>query len=287
MHGEGLAMILVTGATGNVGREVVKLLLESGEEVGAVTRDPDSAAVPAGARVVGGDPSRPTTLTSALRDVKAVLLSPRAVGHGAAELLSLAGEHGAQRVVLLSAVTVQYPAGEARFAGAFKATEDVVKGCGLDWTVLRCADFAANALAWAPQIRQAGVVRGAYGDAATSSIHERDIAAVAASALASSAHAGHSYVLTGPQSLTQRDKVRLIGEAIGRELSFQEISPQQVRQAMIAQGLPDEIPDRLLGSLAHYARQPGPSSDTTAQVLGRPALTFAQWAADHATAFQN
>ena len=126
MHGEGLAMILVTGATGNVGREVVKLLLESGEEVGAVTRDPDSAAVPAGARVVGGDPSRPTTLTSALRDVKAVLLSPRAVGHGAAELLSLAGEHGAQRVVLLSAVTVQYPAGEARFAGAFKAAEDVV-----------------------------------------------------------------------------------------------------------------------------------------------------------------
>ena len=126
----------------------------------------------------------------------------------------------------------------------------------------------------------------AYGDAATSSIHERDIAAVAASALASSAHAGHSYVLTGPQSLTQRDKVRLIGEAIGRELSFQEISPQQVRQAMIAQGLPDEIPDRLLGSLAHYARQPGPSSDTV-QVLGRPALTFAQWAADHATAFQN
>src|ERR1017187_3775008 len=131
MHGEGLAMILVTGATGNVGREVVKLLLESGEEVGAVTRDPDSAAVPAGARVVGGDPSRPTTLTSALRDVKAVLLSPRAVGHGAAELLSLAGEHGAQRVVLLSAVTVQYPAGEARFAGAFKATEDVVRGCGM------------------------------------------------------------------------------------------------------------------------------------------------------------
>src|ERR1039457_5928211 len=264
MRGEGLAMILVTGATGNVGGEVVKLLLESGEEVGAVTRDPDSAA----ARCQGS-PAQPTRRRSWRRRAPVAC-----------------GEHGAQRVVLLSAVTVQYPAGEARFAGAFKAAEDVVKGCGLDWTVLRCADFAANALAWAPQIRQAGVVRGAYGDAATSSIHERDIAAVAASALASSAHAGHSYVLTGPQSLTQRDKVRLIGEAIGRELSFQEISPEQVRQAMIAQGLPDEIPDRLLGSLAHYARQPGPSSDTV-QVLGRPALTFAQWAADHATAFQN
>jgi uncharacterized protein YbjT (DUF2867 family) len=280
-------MILVTGATGNVGREVVKLLLESGEEVGAVTRDPGSTAVPAGARVVGGDPSRPKTLTLALRDVEAVLLSPRAVGRGAAELLSLAGEHGARRVVLLSAVTVQYPAGEARFADAFKAAEDVVTRSGLDWTLLRCADFAANALAWAPQIRQAGVVRGAYGDAATSAIHERDIAAVAALALASPAHAGQAYLLTGPQSLTQRDKVRLIGEAIGRELSFREISPQQVRQAMITQGLPEEIPDRLLGGLAHYAKQPGPSSDTVRQVLGRPALTFAQWAAGHAAAFQN
>jgi uncharacterized protein YbjT (DUF2867 family) len=280
-------MILVTGATGNVGREVVKLLLESGAEVGAVTRDPGSAAVPCGARVVGGDASRPQTLAPGLGDVEAVLLSPRAVGDGTAELLSLARERGAQRVVLLSAVTVEYPAGEARFADAFRAAEDVVKACGLDWTVLRCADFAANALAWAPQIRHAGMVRGAYGDAATSSVHERDIAEVAASALASPAHIGHSYVLTGPQSLTQRDKVRLIGEAIGVQLSFQEVSPEQVRQAMIAQGVPEEIPDRLLGSLASYAQQPGPSSDTVQRVLGRPALTFAQWAAGHAAAFQN
>jgi uncharacterized protein YbjT (DUF2867 family) len=94
-------------------------------------------------------------------------------------------------------------------------------------------------------------------------------------------------VLTGPQSLTQRDKVRLIGEAIGTELSFQEISPQQVRRAMVSQGLPEEIPDRLLGSLAHYAKRPGPSAGTVQQVLGCPALTFAQWAADHATAFRN
>ncbi|MCW2919300.1 MAG: NmrA family transcriptional regulator [Actinomycetia bacterium] len=101
------------------------------------------------------------------------------------------------------------------------------------------------------------------------------------------AHVGRSYLLTGPQSLTQCDKVALIGEAIGTQLSFQELSPEQVRQAMLAQGLPEEIPDRLLGSLADYARQAGPSSDTVHQVLGRPALTFAQWAADHAAAFRN
>src|ERR1700684_955542 len=108
-------MILVTGATGNIGREVVKLLLESGEEVTAVTRDPGSAVMLGGARVAVGAPSRPATLAPALGDVEAVLVSPRAVGNAAAQLLALAREHGARRVVLLSAVTVQYPAGEARF----------------------------------------------------------------------------------------------------------------------------------------------------------------------------
>jgi uncharacterized protein YbjT (DUF2867 family) len=286
-------MILVTGATGNVGREVVNVLLEDGKKVVAVTRDPAAAALPGGAHVVGGDPSHPRTLTSALRGVEAVLISPRALGDATpcsaatAELLALAAEQGVERAVALSAVTVQYAAGYRRFADSFKAVEDAVKTSGLQWTFLRSADYAANALAWAPQIRSASVVRGAYGDAATSTIHERDVAAVAARALVNPAHAGHSYVLTGPQSLTQRDKVRLIGEAIGKELSFEEVPPEQLRQAMLAQGLPEDVPDRLLGSLADYAKQPGPSSKTVEQVLGRPALTFAEWAAEHAAAFRN
>jgi len=285
-------MILVTGATGNVGREVMNVLLDDGQEVAAVTRNPAAAELPGGAHVVGGDPSRPQTLMSALRGVEAVLISPRALGDATAgsataELLALAAEQGAEWVVALSAATVQYPAGYRRFADAFKAVEDAVKASGLQWTFLRSADYAANALAWAPQIRSAGVVRGAYGDAATSTIHERDVAAVAARALVNPAHARHSYVLTGPQSLTQREKVRLIGEAIGKELSFEELPPEQVRQAMLAQGLPEDVPDRLLGSLADYAKQSGPSSDTVEQVLGRPALTFAEWAAEHADAFRN
>lgn len=98
--------------------------------------------------------------------------------------------------------------------------------------------------------------------------------------LVNSAYAGHSYVLTGPQSLTLRDKSRLIGEAIGKELAFEELPPEQLRQAMLAQGLPEDVPNRLLGSLADYAKQPGPSSGTVEQVLGRPALTFAEWAAE-------
>src|SRR6266536_6678978 len=204
-------MILVTGATGNVGREVVNLLLSGGEKVVALTRHPEKAALPEGAVVVGGDPSHPQTLTKALRDVEAILVSPRALGDATAgaataELLKLAAEQGAPRVVVLSAATVEYGGGYERFAAAFKAVEDAARTSGLPWTFLRSTDYASNSLAWVPQIRSTGIVRGAYGDGATATIHERDVAAVATRALLDAAHAGHSYVLTGPQLLSQRDK---------------------------------------------------------------------------------
>ena len=278
-------MILITGATGSGGREAVQLLLAEGADVAAVTRDPANANLPAGARVIGGDPSRPHTLASVLGGTDAVLVGPRAVGGATAELLLLAAVHGAQRAVVLSAATVEYPAGLPRFAADFEAVEDAARASGLVVTLLRSADYAANALAWAPQIRQARVVYGAYADAATSPVHPRDIAAVAVLALTGAGHESRAYILTGPESLTQREKVRLIGEATGLDLSFAEVAPGQVRQAMLAQGLPEEIPDRLLGSPADYARTPGPTTDTVRELLGRPALTFAEWAAENAAAF--
>src|SRR6266487_2586036 len=137
-----MTMILVTGATGNVGREVVRLLVAGGEQVEAVTRHPATA-----------------------------------------ELLTLAAERGVKRVVVLSALTVEHGGGYQRFADAFKAVEDAAKESGLQWTFLRSGDYASNALSWVPQIRQAGIVRGVYGDGATSTIHEHDVAAIAALAL--------------------------------------------------------------------------------------------------------
>ncbi|MGZ3598365.1 MAG: NAD(P)H-binding protein [Ktedonobacterales bacterium] len=284
-------MILVTGATGNVGREVVHLLLAGGQPVIATTRNPTTAALPDGAHVVAGDPSHPQSLASALRGVETIFISPRALGDaiaGAATtaLLQLAAEQGARRVVALSAVTVEYGGGYQRFADAFRAVEDAAKASGLQWTILRCADFDANAMSWVPQIRQTGVVRGVYGDGATSSIHERDVAAVSALALMDAAHAGRTYVLTGPQSLTQRDKLSLISKAIGRDIPWVEVAPEQFRQAMLAQGLPEDVPDRVIGYWADRVLQPGPTSDTVEQLLGRPALTFAEWALEHAAAFQ-
>jgi uncharacterized protein YbjT (DUF2867 family) len=257
------AMMLITGATGNVGREAMRLL---GDRAAGLSRDP----------------ARNTPLET-IAHVEAVLYSPRAA---TPELLTRAAERGTKRVVVLSAATVSHPVGDPRFIAEFTAAEQAAQRSGLEWTILRCTDFAANALAWAPQLRRGGVVRGAHAAAVTSTVDERDVAAVAVRALLEPEHAGRTYLLAGPQPLTQAAKVNAIGRATGRELSFAEITPEQVRQGMLAAGLPAEIPDRLLGSLADYARAPGPSSTTVGDVLGRPARTFAEWATDHAELFR-
>jgi uncharacterized protein YbjT (DUF2867 family) len=278
-------MILITGANGVVGRQVMNQLAQEGTAVTAVTRGNGEARLPDGVAAVRGDLFHPEWIEAALEGVEALQISPRAAGPGLGELLRLAAEQGVRRAVLLSATTVEYPAGEARFAAQFERAEELVMSSGLDWTILRLADFAANALAWAPQIRAGDVVRGAYGRAATSPIHETDIAAVAVRALRGSLRMKAVHTLTGPQSLDQVEKVRLIGAATGRRLSFQELPPEQVRQGMLAQGLPEEIPARLLGSLADYADRPGPTTSTVEDLVGRPALTFADWAHDNAPAF--
>jgi uncharacterized protein YbjT (DUF2867 family) len=271
-------MILVTGATGVVGRHAVRLLVEQGAKVAAVTRDPH-ADLPADTQLV--HPSEVATL----QGVEAILLSPRATGAAAAGLLAHARETGTTRVVVLSSLTVPYPAGHARFRQQFQAVENLAQESGLDWTILRCADFAANTLAWAGQIRATGTVRGAYPDARTSTIDERDIATVAALALTQPDHTGQTYLLTGEQSLSQPEKVAALSAALDRAVSFIEATPDEIRRGMLAAGLPDEVPDRLLGSLADYAREAGPTTDTVRRLLGRPARTYATWAEDHRAAF--
>src|SRR5262245_47083161 len=148
-HDRRAVMVLVTGATGNVGREVVGLLLAEGRQVVAVSRNPAAAPrFPSGARVIAGNPSRPQTLANAFQGIEAVLLSPRALAGAAKEFVELAVSNGVRRAVVLSALTVQYGGGLRRFADEFRAFEDIVKGSSLAWTLLRSADYASDASAW-------------------------------------------------------------------------------------------------------------------------------------------
>jgi uncharacterized protein YbjT (DUF2867 family) len=236
------------------------------------------------AQVVEGNPSVPASLDGALENIDAMFITPRSTGSGLKGLLDLAARRGVSRAVLISALTVEYGGGESRFSDAFRLAEEHVKNSGLTWTILRCADFDSNARIWNSQIRSSDAVRGAYGDAATACIHERDIAEIAALALCDSSYEG-TYVLTGPERVSQKQKVQAIGRAVGRELQWVELPPEQVRAAMIAAGAPEEVPARMLGYLQSVMHEEAPMTQTVRELLGRDARSFAEWAREHRAEF--
>lgn len=282
------SMILVTGGTGNVGRQVVSQLLGTGVAVRALTRGPDSAGLPGGVEVVRGDLADPDTLDACLDGVDAVFLVwPFFTAEAAPAVLNVVAKH-ARRIVLLSSMGVRDDVeAQADPINQFHADlERLIEKSGLEWTFLRCHSFATNTLWWASQIRSDGVVRESYGAAARPVIHERDIAAVAVRALTSDGHRGATYCLTGPQVLTQVEQVHAIGEAIGRSLCFEEISPEAGRQKMLAQGWPSAVVDGLLNAYAAMVTSPAPVTTTVEEITGAPARTFREWAVDHADDFR-
>lgn len=282
------SVILVTGATGNVGRQVVSQLLGTGSGVRAVTRNPDSAHLPGGADVMRGDLSDPDSLDACLDGVEAVLLVwPFLTAEAAPAVLRVIAEH-ARRIVYLSSLGVRDGVEpQADPINQFHADmEHLIEQSGLEWTFLRPSGFAANTLFWAREIRADGVVRAPFGAAARSLIHERDIAAVAARALTGDGHGGARYVLTGPQALTQVAQVRTIGEAIGRPLRWEEIPPEAARQQLLAEGWPPAVADGMLDAHAELVTEPELVTATVEAVTGAPARTFRQWATDHAGDFR-
>ncbi|HEX3781672.1 MAG TPA: NAD(P)H-binding protein [Pseudonocardiaceae bacterium] len=285
--GNGAGRILVTGATGKVGRSLVTRLLERGAPVRAMVRDPETAALPAGVEVVRGDLTEPRSLPAALAGVDDVfLLWPLATADGAAEVVDVISGH-AERLVYLSTMNVRPDSEEqAGSIVAFHAAiERLVRASGLRWTFLRPGGFAGNTLGWAEQIRATGVVRWPYAKAARSLIHEYDIAAVAALVLTDSGHDGAAYPLTGPSVLTQAEQVAAIGAAIGRDLRFLEVTPEAAR-AQLFPGWPAAALDGALSYWAGLVEEPEPVTDTVAELTGRPARTFQRWAREHADDFR-
>lgn len=281
----GKRKILVTGVTGTVGSQVASQLLAAGAAVRGLARHPDQARWPDGIETAAGDLSDPASLTSALDGVESVFLvwpfvSPRAATRiGAATVAALARH--ADRIVHLSA-----EAAAARPESFWATIERQVQGSGAQWTVLRPTGFAKNTLIWAGQIAAGGVVRWPYGAAARALIDERDIAAVAARALTEDEHTGATYVLTGPETLTQAEQVRTIGEAIGRPLRWEEITPGEARPGLVAAFGDEAFADSALDTWASFVDRPERVTSTVQEVTGRPARPFRQWAADNAASFR-
>ncbi len=279
--------ILVTGASGNIGREVVAQLRASGLPVRALSRNPQSGNLPYGVDVVRGDLVVPETLDRALDDVDAVFLVWVAPLAPAADAIARIASR-AERIVFLSApIRTNHPFFQQPNAlrHVHAGVEDLIEKSGRRWTMLRPGPFALNCRNWwAPQIRTGDVVRWFHGAAQTAPVHERDIAAVAVRALCEERHDARDYVLTGPESLTQREQVAIIGRSIGRPLTFDEVSPETARREVIATW-PTAVADMLLSAYAAAVDRPALVTSVIEEVTGTPARTFQEWATDHAADF--
>jgi len=274
-------MIVVTGATGNVGGNVVRQLLDAGERVRAVTRSPGTARLPQGVEVVGGDLAEPSTLTGGFDGAERMFLFP--VPSTVDSVAELAKASGVRRVVVLSS-SAAADQGDNPIAVMHRTVEQALENSGLDWTFVRPGGFATNTLSWAPSVRAEGVVRAPYPDAVANLIHEADIAAVATTALLEDGHVGARYELTGPHSNTQIEQVQAIAAAIGRDVRFEEQTPEQARRTMV-EYMPAPIADILLNYWASSVGSPAPVLPTVEQVTGRPARSYPEWAVDHAEDF--
>lgn len=272
--------ILVTGATGTVGQHVTKLLLKQGASVRALTRNAERARtkLPDGVQIAEGDLMKPETLMDALQGVEAMFLitssdEPNADLNTDPEMVALAKEAGVKRVVVL----VGYEEGPV---------EEALRTSGMHWTLVKPAEFMANALVdWRDTIRSEGVVREFYGDALSARVHEGDIAEVAVRALLEEGHHGQSYSLTGPEALTRKEAVRAIAEAIGKDIPFVELTEEEARLQWQNQGYDEEGVEFFVQMAKNPPEAGYTVLPTVEQVLGRPARTFAEWAAENKQEF--
>jgi uncharacterized protein YbjT (DUF2867 family) len=278
-------MILVTGATGTVGRQVVQQLVAADQPVRAIARDPEHAALPDGVELVAGDLSDAAGLAPHLHGVDAVFLlwpfptveSVQELGAGLVD--TVAARVG--RVVYLSATPAAEPPG-----GFWRAIEELIEASGLEWTHLRPTGFAKNTVIWADQIRAGDIVRWPYPDAARSLIHERDIAAVAVQALVRDDLVGAMPVISGPEAITQADQIAEIGTAIDRELRYEEMPRDEAAAELVAMFGNEDFARSALDTWAGFVTDPEVVTTTVAEVTGRPARPFREWAAEHADVFR-
>ena len=266
--------ILVTGATGNIGRLVVDELLALGAtDVRALTNNPAKAALPPEVEVVRGYLGKLETLPAAFDGVDRMYLAP--LLHTVEEATRLAAAAGVGHIVDL--------------AGAkgtdWQPIERAVEASGVPWTHLEPGEFMQNAGLWADQIRAGDTIRDGYPQSANALIAIEDIAAVAARALVDAdSYRGQVLTLTGPETLTRAEKVRQIGQALGRDLTYAELSHDEtVSQLRPMMG---DFAAWYVDGMAYLAQHPQRATATVAELTGRPGTTFAQWVAANVEVFQ-
>jgi uncharacterized protein YbjT (DUF2867 family) len=239
---------LVTGATGNTGRHVVAELVRRGEHVRALTRDPAAWAgrFPAGVELVTGTHTAPDRLDGALDGVSRLHITVTAgLAEVGPELVRRAVAAGVRRITVL-------------WGGWVGPVEQAVADSGAEWTRLEAQEFMSNTLTWAESIRAEGVVREPYD---------------------------HPYNLTGPESLTPRERIAILSRAIHRDIAFEAITHEQAVGRLMATGVSRADAEYVVGWYATPSHSATTVDDTVERVTGRPARTFGQWVDEHAERF--
>ncbi|GAA3607327.1 NAD(P)H-binding protein [Nonomuraea rosea] len=273
-------MIVVTGATGNVGRQLVRTLAAAGEQVTALSRKISEQDVPAGVRHRQADLAEPESLAPALHGAGALFLLTSAdfMANGDLdEILNVVRTAGVPRIVLLSSQGV----GTQRHSSHL---EDAVKRSGLGWTMLQPGNFDSNALQWAGSVRTQRVVAAPFGGVAVPAVDPADIAEVAAVALREPGHEGNTYTLTGPAPISPRQQAAAIGDALGEPVRFAELSRAEARSQMLGY-MPEPVVEATLGALGTPSAAEQRVSPDVERLLGRPPRTFADWAGRNIAAF--
>jgi len=270
-------MILVTGATGTVGRHVVRLLRERRQPVRAMSRNP---AVTPGLDVVRADFTDPVSLARAVHGVRAVFLLTAppvpAPGHDLA-LLAAARAAGVAHIVKLSAIHV---------SAWHLAVEEALRADGPEWTVLRPSSFATNALPWAGAIAAGQPVPNLTGTGRQGVVDPRDVAAVAVEALTGPGHHGRIHPLTGPELLDVPAQAAVLAEVLGRPVTTTDVPPEAARAGLLRAGLdPAAVHEIVAGSSWARAGHNAVLTGDVERILGRPPTGFRTWAEDHRPAF--
>lgn len=281
-------MITVTGATGNVGRVLVELLAEAGEEVAALSRTPQPPHPAGRVRWYEGGLASAADLRPALTGSRALFLllggALNVTGEPPRTVLDAAAEAGVERVVLVSSqANATRP--QAPSHARLREFESAVRDSGLAFTILRPSAFASNAYAWAETVRTKRTVFAPFPDVALPVVDPADIAAVAALALREPGHESRTYELTGPAPITPRAQAAALSAALGEEIAFTELTREEARAAM-SQAMPPEVVATTLALLSTPTPREQTPTATVPTLLHRPATPFSTWAARNAEAFR-
>ncbi|GAB3945632.1 NAD(P)H-binding protein [Kribbella albertanoniae] len=272
-------MILVTGATGNVGAELVRTLAAEGRPVRGLVRAA-GARLPDGAEPVLGDLNEPTSLRTALDGADAMFL----LAGYPSEVLVEAAAAGVQRVVLLSGGSAIGADTDNVVSQYMIKSESDIRASGLEWTILRPTAFMSNTLEWVPQLRAGDVVRAPFADIAVATIDPFDIAAVAAAALAGG-HAGREYQLSGPESLLPAERVQQLGQVLDRPLRFEAESNDEAWIRMTA-AMPEPYVRAFFSFYVDKSLDESAVLNTVDELTGRAPRTFQHWARAHRSDFR-